>query len=59
MKHKIYKESMHFYEFIFIEKNWLIGTILIVLHNKLQKKKFKNSFIWKSYFGDKIHVILM
>jgi hypothetical protein len=47
MKHKICKESVHFYKFIFIE------TILIIFHNKLQKQSLKNSFIWKSYFGEK------
>jgi hypothetical protein len=53
MKHKIYKESMHFYEFIFIEKNWLIGTILIVLHNKLQKKNSKIHSYEKVILGTK------
>jgi len=48
MKYRIYKEFVHFYKFIFIKKNlrkknWIIGAILIIFHNKLQKK----SFIWK------------
>jgi hypothetical protein len=29
------------------EKNGLIGEILIIFHNKLQKKSFKKLFIWK------------
>jgi hypothetical protein len=37
----------------------LFGGILIIFHNKLLKKSFKKSFVWKSYFGDKGHVILM
>jgi hypothetical protein len=42
MKHKICKEYVHFYKFIFIKK-WLriifrfIGAILIIFHNKFQK----------------------
>jgi hypothetical protein len=58
MKHKIYKEFVHFYRFIFILKwlrivFWLIGAFLIDFHNKLQKKSFKKLFVWKSYFEEK------
>ncbi len=63
-KLKICKEFVHFYKFIFIKKIikkkiWLIGAILIIFHNKLQKKSFKNSFIWKNYFGEKGQAMLM
>jgi hypothetical protein len=52
MKHKIYKELGHFQIFIFIQNDdekdmsctW---TIINIHYNKLQKKLFQNSFIWK------------
>jgi hypothetical protein len=37
----------------------LIKEILIIFHNKLPKKSFKNSFVWKGYFGEKKHARLM
>jgi len=60
MKHKICKEFVHFYKFIFNKKTikiffWFIGAILIIFHNKLHKK----SLIWKSYVGEKEHAKLM
>jgi len=64
MKHKICKEFVHFYKFVFTQK-WLriffllIGAILIIFHNKLQKESFKKSFVWKHYFGEKGHAGLM
>jgi len=42
-----------------IKKKKIIGRILIIFHNKLRKKSFKNSFVWKSYCGEKGHVRLM
>jgi hypothetical protein len=64
MKHRIYKEFVHFYKFIFNKKMikfffWLIGAILIIFHNKLQKKSFEKIIIWKNYFGEKGHARLM
>jgi hypothetical protein len=57
MKHKIYKEFVHFYKFIFIENDFFLGglieEILINFHNKFQKQSFKKSFIWKNYFEKK------
>jgi len=58
MKHKIYKEYVHFYKFIFIKKilrknNWLIGAILIIYHNKLQKKHSKIHWYEKIILGEK------
>jgi hypothetical protein len=56
MKHKICKEFLHFYKFIFIKK-WLrkkfIEAILIIFHNKLPKKSFKNHLYEKVFLGKK------
>jgi hypothetical protein len=58
MKHRIYKEFLHFYKFIFNNK-WLrtfkelIGAILIIFHNKLQKKILKKSLYEKTILGKK------
>jgi hypothetical protein len=52
MKHKISKEYVHFYKFIFFKK-WLrilfllTRAILIIFHNKLQNKSFKKSFMYE------------
>jgi hypothetical protein len=60
MKYKIYKEFVHFYKFIFI-KEWLKNSFLIywnntsIFHNKFLKK----SFMWKNYFREKRHVVLI
>jgi hypothetical protein len=57
MMHKIYKESVHIYKFIFIPK-WLrifltYWGILIVFHNKLQKNHSKNHWYEKIILGEK------
>jgi hypothetical protein len=57
MKHKICKESIHFYKFIFIQ-NWLrfffelLGQ-LIIFHNKLQKQNSKIHSYEKVILGKK------
>ncbi len=58
MKHKICKESIHFYKFIFIQKllefkKKLLGAILIISHNKLQKNHSKNHLYEKVILGEK------
>jgi hypothetical protein len=57
-KLKIYKEFAKLKNNIFIKK-WSIGETITIFYYKLQKKKIKKSFIWKSYFGEKRHAILV
>jgi hypothetical protein len=56
MKCKICKESIHFWKFLFIYLFiifWLIGAILIIFHNKLQKNHSKNHSYQKIILGKK------
>jgi hypothetical protein len=55
-------KSSYFQKIIFIKKYFkksCIGTTINIYHNNVQKKLFKNSFIWKSYFWVKRHDSLL
>jgi len=64
MKHKIYKEFVHFHKFILIKNllrkkldlNWGKSNFF---HNKLQKKSLKNHSYEKNHFGEKRHVVII
>jgi len=64
LKHKIYKELKHFLkihiysEIFFFKKHVMYMDNYKHLLYNLQKIFFKNSFVWKSYFWAKWHVVL-
>ncbi len=48
-----YQKIYTFWKLIFIQQwltqnMWFIGTTMCTFNNKLQKKSFKNSFMWKN-----------
>jgi hypothetical protein len=63
-KHWIYKDLGHLKKSYLLknDKNKIKSctwTTIRNYYNKLQKKLFQNSFIWKKFFGGKKHVMFL